>query len=311
MNQFDSAPLENAVLYVPAGSETKYQEAIGWMKFGRKETVVMSGNCCENESSDVTWNFDLPKRVLTVSGTEAIMNIDTTPPWHLFQFLITGLVIENGITSIGTSAFAGCESLTSVIIPQSVTEIEPGAFVGCTGLTSVTNLNPEPQILGPNGTQFNNVTLNSATLFIPAGSEANYREADIWPDFGERIVLATSIDLLESSVTKCLNETEQLTVAMPEDVTDKTVTWASNSPIATVSDSGLATAKAGGTAVITVTTSYGVTDSCTVHVESNDTTLASLAVNDYNAQTSLPLSPEFNSDSLNYTVNAAHITHYD
>jgi hypothetical protein len=85
VNQFDSVPLENAVLYVPAGSETKYQEAIGWMNFGRKEVVVMSGNCGENESSDVTWNFDLPKRVLTVSGTGAIMDIDTPPPWHLFQ----------------------------------------------------------------------------------------------------------------------------------------------------------------------------------------------------------------------------------
>jgi uncharacterized protein YjdB len=96
---------------------------------------------------------------------------------------------------------------------------------------------------------------------------------------------------------------------MPEDVTDKTVTWASDSPIATVSDSGLVTAKAGGSAVITVTTSYGVTDSCTVHVKSNDATLALLAVNDYDAQTTLPLSPEFNSDSLNYRLTQ-HIRYY-
>ena len=53
--------------------------------------------------------------------------------------LIYGCVntnIPNTVTSIGESAFDGCE-LTSISIPNSVREIEKGAFRGCEVLTSI------------------------------------------------------------------------------------------------------------------------------------------------------------------------------
>ena len=45
--------------------------------------------------------------------------------------------IPSNVTSIGSSAFSGCENLTSIIIPDSVTTINYGAFYGCSNLTSV------------------------------------------------------------------------------------------------------------------------------------------------------------------------------
>ena len=47
------------------------------------------------------------------------------------------LTLKNGTSVIVSSAFSGCEGLTSVAIPSSVTTIGEDAFIGCDGLTSV------------------------------------------------------------------------------------------------------------------------------------------------------------------------------
>ena len=48
------------------------------------------------------------------------------------------IIIPEGVTNIGYSAFRYCSSLTSITIPESVTSIGGEAFYGCSGLTSVT-----------------------------------------------------------------------------------------------------------------------------------------------------------------------------
>lgn len=48
------------------------------------------------------------------------------------------VVIPEGVTGIGNSAFRDCAALTGVTLPNSVTHIEDHAFTGCAALASVT-----------------------------------------------------------------------------------------------------------------------------------------------------------------------------
>ena len=67
---------------------------------------------------------------------------DTNYNSYSGDITIPATVTDSGttysVTSIGSSAFQGCSSLTSVTIGNSVTSIGEKAFYGCSGLTSVT-----------------------------------------------------------------------------------------------------------------------------------------------------------------------------
>ena len=59
------------------------------------------------------------------------------PRAYLDRSDLTEVIIPDGVTEIGASAFCSCSSLTSVEIPASVTKIGASAFAGCSGLTTV------------------------------------------------------------------------------------------------------------------------------------------------------------------------------
>ena len=77
--------------------------------------------------------------VLTITGTGKMKNYSgSSRPWSAYKNVIKQVIIDDGVTTIGYSAFYCCSSLTSVTIPISVTEIGVGAFSDCSSLTSVT-----------------------------------------------------------------------------------------------------------------------------------------------------------------------------
>ena len=54
-----------------------------------------------------------------------------------YGFFFGKLVIAEGVTSIGTSAFKGSDGLTSITIPSTVRSIDVNSFYDCTSLNTI------------------------------------------------------------------------------------------------------------------------------------------------------------------------------
>ena len=102
---------------------------------GHSFTVNDSGqNVC---SCGAAWRFE--DGTLTISDSGAMREYSNgVEPWEELKPLITNVIIENSVTSIGGGAFDDCHALKTVTIPDSVTSIGWYAFENCNSLTSVT-----------------------------------------------------------------------------------------------------------------------------------------------------------------------------
>jgi len=98
--------------------------------------VIDSGSCGPN----ATWSFDKNGGILTITGTGAMDNYTSSSqiPWYMsYRTMIYEVVIEEGITQIGSRAFYGLSRLNSVSISKSVHTIESYAFANCSLLSDI------------------------------------------------------------------------------------------------------------------------------------------------------------------------------
>ena len=145
-------------------------------------TVVDSG-FCGISGDNVKWKLT-SDGTLTISGTGMMKNFVSSAPWNKYNSQITSVVIENDVSSIGSSAFKSCSSLTNITIPSGVTNIGSLAFFNCTGLTAVIMEGTTPPTLGNSANVFQNCD-SLKTIFVPAGCESRYKNA--WTTYGGRI----------------------------------------------------------------------------------------------------------------------------
>ena len=158
-----------------------------------------SGTCGDN----LQWKLT-DEGVLTITGTGKMKDWKYNySPWYAYKS-VKQVIIGDGVTTIGSSAFSGCSSLTSVTIGNSVTEIGGYAFSGCSSLTSLTIPNsvtdigssafsgcknvkqitveavtpPECSI-----NTFDGVNTKECKLFVPKNSIDAYKKADGWKEF--------------------------------------------------------------------------------------------------------------------------------
>lgn len=199
---------ENASVYVPSSVVEKYKVDPIWGKFKNyyvlpDETILASGTCGIS-GDNLQWQITGDGK-LTIIGEGSMEDFsDGSSPWYNFTDFLEEVDIKSGVTSIGGSAFTGCNSLTSVVIPEGVASIGSFAFTGCSSLAgveiplSVTEignsafrgssleyiklLNPIPPVYGQDC--FYGIDPD-IPVYVPAGSEEAYKSAEGWDYFTE------------------------------------------------------------------------------------------------------------------------------
>ena len=98
--------------------------------------IIANGKCGTN----LTWTLDNDGNMI-INGTGDMslwLGSEIHAPWYIYRTDIKDVVIDNGVTNIGHSAFEDCSNLTSITISDSVSSIGNCAFQSCTKLTRIT-----------------------------------------------------------------------------------------------------------------------------------------------------------------------------
>ena len=123
-----------------SGTISEWETGIQWADKGYQIGVAIttneetaSGSCGEA----LTWSLNSAGD-LTVSGTGDMADFAATgAPWAEYRDQIKLVILGQGVTSIGSSAFQDCKKLETVSLPGSLTALGKAAFLRCGELTNV------------------------------------------------------------------------------------------------------------------------------------------------------------------------------
>lgn len=173
---------------------------------------------------------------------------------------LTSIVIPDQVETIGASTFENCTSLQGVKLGSNVTTIAPDAFAGAEAITEVVCLSTTPPAFAVISRAFEGgfeqTVYDNATLIVPAGTEAAYKEAPIWKEFTkiQEVADVKVTVTVPEQVILFEGENFRLTPAFTPDLPDGySVNYSSDRPyVATVGENGYISAVGAGVAGITV-----------------------------------------------------------
>lgn len=104
--------------------------------FAAEDVESLSIGASSGTTGDCTWSLtDQGLLVIEGEGKMEDYGIFTDcAPWGTD---IKNVIIENGVTNIGTNAFYSCSNIERVTFPKTLTTIGNGAFCGCSSIKSI------------------------------------------------------------------------------------------------------------------------------------------------------------------------------
>ena len=187
----------------------------------------------------------------------------------------TKIVLKQGTKSISKDAFSSCINLTNIVIPNSLLSVGGGAFMNCSKLKSIT-IPRNMEDIGEYAFGYSDIGIHYGYPvkyedFTIKGYKGTIAETYAKENGFKFIALdvsePTSVLLNKTSLTLDVGKSYTLTKTVSPSDAVTSYTWrSSNTSVATVDKNGKVTAKALGTATITVKTSNGKTATCKVTV---------------------------------------------
>ena len=113
------------------------------IRCGVRECVAYWDVSKNGDGSVIAYLFDDEEKegfyILSVIGTGEMKDWNGTPylPYYSYARKISSVTVEDGVTNVGSYAFAGLYAMTSVTLSRDVTSIGARAFDACFELTTV------------------------------------------------------------------------------------------------------------------------------------------------------------------------------
>ena len=124
-----TSPYTSRKIYVPYSILDTYKAATKWSDLA-SNIYPYTGSC----GTSATWTYSPADSTLTISGTGEMANYSTngsTAPWYALKNMITKIVVEEGVSKIGSYAFYGYTTAREVYVPSTITAWGTSTFYNC------------------------------------------------------------------------------------------------------------------------------------------------------------------------------------
>ncbi len=126
-----------AIVYYPPDDQYNWTADV-MQDYGGSITWLPIGTEPEPEEGDWTWSLDA-NGTLTIRGTGAVPNYaqSSDTPWYAQNQTIRKVVVESGITQLGSRSFSNCFQLSQVSLADTVKIVGDSAFANCSEITKI------------------------------------------------------------------------------------------------------------------------------------------------------------------------------